>query len=104
MTGEVTITGRVLAIGGLREKTMAAYAAGVGTVLIPAENMTNLDEVDKEVKAGIRFIPCSDAAQVLKEALAPASARPAAPADGESPQTAPFILPLTPPDKPAAVL
>ena len=104
MTGEVTITGRVLAIGGLREKTMAAYAAGVGTVLIPAENMTNLDEVDKEVKAGIRFIPCSDAAQVLKEALAPASTRPAAPADGESPQTAPFILPLTPPDKPAAVL
>jgi len=71
MTGEVTITGRVLAIGGLREKTMAAYAAGVRTVILPAENMNNLDEVDAEVKAGIRFVPCSSASEVLAEALAP---------------------------------
>jgi len=69
MTGEVTITGRVLPIGGLREKTMAAYAAGVKKVLIPAENATNLDEVDAEVRANIEFIPCTFAKDVLAVAL-----------------------------------
>ena len=76
MTGEVTITGRVLAIGGLREKTMAAYAAGVHTVLIPAENMLNLDEVAAEVKEHLVFIPCKTAHDVLDEALLPAAGEP----------------------------
>ncbi|MBP5270628.1 MAG: hypothetical protein ILO42_06700, partial [Clostridia bacterium] len=71
MTGEVTITGRVLAIGGLREKTTAAYAAGIRTVVIPAENMLNLDEVAPEVKEHIIFLPASRAAEVLKIALLP---------------------------------
>ncbi len=70
MTGEVTLTGRVLAIGGLREKTMAAYAAGVTTVLIPDENLSNLDEVDSEVKEKLTFIPCKHARDVLAVALA----------------------------------
>jgi ATP-dependent Lon protease len=70
MTGEVTLTGRVLAIGGLREKTMAAYAAGVTTVLIPDENISNLDEVDSEVKEKLTFIPCKHARDVLAVALA----------------------------------
>ena len=69
MTGEVTITGRVLAIGGLREKTMAAYAAGVRTVLIPEENVPDLEEIDKEVRAGLTFIPCRRACDVLMRAL-----------------------------------
>lgn len=69
MTGEVTLTGRVLAIGGLREKTMAAYAAGIKTVLIPADNEVNLEEVDEEVRANIRFITCRSAGEVLSHAL-----------------------------------
>ena len=104
MTGEVTITGRVLPIGGLREKTMAAYAAGVATVLIPDENMTNLDEVDSEVKAGIKFVPCSDASQVLKEALASPAFLPERPADAPRQDATPFIIPLTAPDNPAVTL
>ena len=71
MTGEITITGRVLAIGGLREKTMAAFTAGVGTVLIPAENMSDLEEIDEEVRNSLQFIPCSSAADVLLNALVP---------------------------------
>jgi len=70
MTGEVTLTGRVLAIGGLREKTMAAYAAGIKTVLIPADNEVNLEEVDEEVRANIKFITCKHADEVLSHALA----------------------------------
>ena len=69
MTGEVTLTGRVLAIGGLREKTMAAYAAGIKTVLIPADNEVNLEEVDDEVRANIKFITCRHANEVLAHAL-----------------------------------
>ncbi len=69
MTGEVTLTGRVLAIGGLREKTMAAYAAGVSTVLIPEENLSNLDEIDSEVKEKLTFVPCKYAKDVLAVAL-----------------------------------
>jgi len=69
MTGEVTLTGRVLAIGGLREKTMAAYSAGIKTVLIPADNEGNLEEVDEEVRANIRFITCRNADEVLAHAL-----------------------------------
>ncbi len=69
MTGEVTLTGRVLAIGGLREKTMAAYAAGIKTVLIPADNEVNLEEIDEEVRASITFIPCRRAEEILSHAL-----------------------------------
>ena len=69
MTGEVTLTGRVLAIGGLREKTMAAYAAGIKTVIIPADNEVNLEEIDDEVRANVRFITCRHADEVLSHAL-----------------------------------
>lgn len=69
MTGEVTLRGRVLEIGGLREKSMAAYRAGVKTVLIPKGNLPNLVEVDDVVKEEIRFIPCDNVRQILKETL-----------------------------------
>lgn len=69
MTGEITLTGRVLAIGGLREKTMAAYSAGIKTVLIPADNEINLEEVDSEVRSSIRFIPCRNIGEVIAHAL-----------------------------------
>ncbi len=69
MTGEVTLTGRVLAIGGLREKTLAAYAAGVTTVLIPEENLPDLEEIDPIVRDALNFIPCRTADEVLAHAL-----------------------------------
>ena len=69
MTGEITLHGRVLPIGGLREKAMAAYKAGVRTVLIPEDNRKDLAEVDKAVLEGVEFICCTEAADVLKQAL-----------------------------------
>jgi ATP-dependent Lon protease len=71
MTGEISLRGRVLAIGGLKEKTMAALTFGVRDVLIPEDNMRNLEELDSAVIKGLNFIPCRTAADVLKNALAP---------------------------------
>ena len=70
MTGEITIRGNVLAIGGLREKTMAAYSAGVWTILIPADNLKVLDKIDPVVRENVTFIPCKKASEVLSNALA----------------------------------
>lgn len=69
MTGEITLRGRVLPIGGLREKTMAALRNHIKTVIIPAENVADLDEVDPLVKASIRFVAAKSIGDVLKEAL-----------------------------------
>ena len=69
MTGEITLRGKVLAIGGLKEKTLAAYRSGVKTVLIPEDNMRDLDEVDKVVLNSLNFIPCKTADDVLTHAL-----------------------------------
>ena len=81
MTGEITLRGRVLAIGGLREKTMAAYRAGVKTVLIPEENLPDLEEVDPVVKKAITFVPAKEVETVLETALI----RPAKAAKHENP-------------------
>ncbi len=78
MTGEVTLTGRVLPIGGLREKTMAAYAAGVHTVLIPDGNRGDLDDIDPEARAALNFIPVTNVRDVLNTALAPKDEKAAA--------------------------
>ena len=69
MTGEVTLRGRVLPIGGLKEKTMAAYRNGIRTVIVPADNVKDLEEIDPTVKAGLRFVPVEQVDQVLAEAL-----------------------------------
>ncbi len=69
MTGEMTLRGRVLAIGGLKEKTMAAYAAGIKTVIIPEDNLPDLEEIDQVVKDGVEFIPAASIETVLKAAL-----------------------------------
>ena len=71
MTGEISLRGNVLAIGGLKEKTMAALTYGVRDVLIPVDNMRNLDELDTAVKEGLNFIPCRKANDVLRHALCP---------------------------------
>ena len=69
MTGEVTLTGRVLAIGGLKEKSMAAYKNGIKTVIIPEDNMPDIKQFDSEVKKAITFVPVSDVNEVLSLAL-----------------------------------
>ena len=69
MTGEITLTGRVLAIGGLREKSTAAYALGIRTILIPRDNLRDLKEVDPTVAAEVSFIPCDTLDDVLDIAL-----------------------------------
>jgi ATP-dependent Lon protease len=70
MTGEVTLRGKVLPIGGLKEKTLAAYRAGIKTVIIPEDNVRDLDEIDAEAREHLEFIPCKSAADVLAHALA----------------------------------
>ena len=70
MTGEITLHGKVLPIGGLREKSMAAYKAGVKTVIMPYDNKPDLEEVDDIVKQNISFIPVKNIENVLENALA----------------------------------
>lgn len=69
MTGEVTIKGRVLQIGGLKEKSMAAYRAGVKIVFIPTENQADLDELDKVVTDNVKFITCDKVDFIIENAL-----------------------------------
>ena len=69
MTGEITLHGKVLPIGGLREKTMAAFKAEIGTVIIPSQNTSDLEEVDDVVKNAIKFVSADDLSTVLDTAL-----------------------------------
>ncbi|MBQ2729476.1 MAG: endopeptidase La [Clostridia bacterium] len=69
MTGELTLTGRVLPIGGLKEKTTAAWNAGIKRVIIPNDNVPDLDEIDPIVRQNLLFIPCKKCDQVLSEIL-----------------------------------
>lgn len=69
MTGEITLHGKVLPIGGLREKTMAAYKEGIRTVIIPKDNAADLDEVDRTVKDNIEFVLAETLTDVLDTAL-----------------------------------
>jgi ATP-dependent Lon protease len=69
MTGEITLRGRVLPIGGLKEKLLAALRAGIKKVLIPEENVKDLAEIGAEVKNGLEIVPVSRADDVLKAAL-----------------------------------
>ena len=69
MTGEITLHGKVLPIGGLREKANAALRAGIKTVLIPHDNQKDLDEIDPKALEMMEFIPCKTVDDVLKVAL-----------------------------------
>ncbi len=70
MTGEITLRGRVLPIGGLKEKLLAALRGGVRTVLIPKENEKDLAEIPENVKQGLEIIPVGTVDEVLARALA----------------------------------
>ncbi|MGM9593194.1 MAG: endopeptidase La [Candidatus Onthomonas sp.] len=87
MTGEVTLRGRVLPIGGLKEKTMAAYRNGIQTVIIPDENEKDLADIDQTVRGALRFVTVEQVDQVLAEALDFSSA-------AVQPQFGPDYLPV----------
>ena len=69
MTGEITLRGKVLPIGGLKEKTIAAYSGGVKNIIIPVGNMKDLADIDPEVRENVNFIPCKTIFDVLKVAF-----------------------------------
>jgi ATP-dependent Lon protease len=73
MTGEVSLTGRVLPIGGVKQKLLAAHRAGITTVLIPQRNEPDLEDVPEKVRAALDIHPVSDVREVLEQALEPAS-------------------------------
>lgn len=92
MTGEVTLRGRVLAIGGLKEKTMAAKRNGIRTVIIPKENRRDLAEIDSVVRESLRFVTAETIDDVLPHALYPAEVR-------EEPQREELIAAFVPVEK-----
>ena len=69
MTGEITLRGKVLPIGGLREKTLAAYRIGIRKVIIPKDNERDLEEIPKEVRDNIEFVLAEDIKTVYENAL-----------------------------------
>ncbi len=98
MTGEVTLRGRVLPVGGVREKALAAVRAGITRVILPARNLQDLRDIPREVKRRVSFVPVSHMDEVLEAALVP-TPRPAWPgrARGEAkPSTLPARAPAGP--------
>ena len=75
MTGEITLRGRVLPIGGLKEKTMAALRSGVTTVILPKDNVKDLEEIDQTVRRALRFLPVETVDAVFAAALVPEDMR-----------------------------
>jgi ATP-dependent Lon protease len=69
MTGEITLRGRVLPIGGLKEKVLAAHRAGIKKVIVPERNRADLDEVPEEIRTGLEFVFASKMEQVIEAAL-----------------------------------
>jgi ATP-dependent Lon protease len=80
MTGEITLRGKVLPIGGLKEKVLAAHRAGISTFILPRKNEKDLDEIPAKVRKQIKLVPVDELDAVLKEALDPA------PAEGKTPE------------------
>jgi ATP-dependent Lon protease len=81
MTGEVTLSGRVLPIGGVKQKLLAAHRAGLTEVVIPARNEPDLEDLPAEIRKELTVHPLADVADVLSLALRPASAEADTPAE-----------------------
>ena len=79
MTGEITLRGKVLPVGGIKEKVLAAHRAGIRSVILPSRNERDLEDVPEELRRQLRFIFVDDAEEVLRHALTPsvADVRPA---------------------------
>jgi len=69
MTGEITLRGRVLPVGGLKEKILAAYQSGIKNIIIPKENIKNIEDIPKQIRKKINFIAVNNIDEVLKTAL-----------------------------------
>ncbi|MCK4308681.1 MAG: endopeptidase La, partial [Candidatus Atribacteria bacterium] len=69
MTGEITLRGRVLPVGGLKEKILAAYQSGIKTIIIPQDNIKNIDDLPNDIKKSLKFISVNNIDDVLKAAL-----------------------------------
>lgn len=89
MTGELTLRGRVLPIGGLKEKLLAAHRGGINTVLIPAENERELSEIPENIKKGLTIVPVATVDEVLERALA----KPLTPIEWTEPADVPIKAP-----------
>jgi ATP-dependent Lon protease len=89
MTGEVTLRGHVLPVGGIKEKVLAAHRAGIRTIVLPERNMHDLDEIPQEVKRQLKFIPVKAIADVLEAALVPARGTPRKDEPKEAPKKRP---------------
>ena len=94
MTGEITLRGRVLPIGGLKEKLLAALRGGLSTVLIPKENEKDLAEIPDNVKSGLTIVPVATVDELLKHALV----GPLAPIEWSEDAAAPAAPVLPPPE------
>lgn len=81
MTGEISLKGKVLPIGGLREKTMAAYKAGVKKILVPKDNERSMIDVDEKIKRNVEFVYCDDVTDVLRHCLSFEGIEEAAPSE-----------------------
>ena len=84
MTGEITLRGRVLPIGGLKEKALGALRAGIKTVIIPAKNKKELEEIPATIKRKLKFIPLQNMDQVLDIALMAPETKPLRKTKGSS--------------------
>jgi ATP-dependent Lon protease len=74
MTGEITLRGKVLPVGGIKEKVLAAHRAGIRTVILPRRNERDVEDVPADVRADLRLVFVDDAAQAVQEALTPVPA------------------------------
>ena len=69
MTGEITLTGKVLAIGGLKEKSLAAYRAGIKTIIIPNDNNKDIEDIPLSIRNKIKIVKAKEVATVLENAI-----------------------------------
>jgi ATP-dependent Lon protease len=83
MTGEITLRGKVLPVGGIKEKVLAAHRAGIRSVILPRLNERDVEDVPEELRKQVRFIFADDAEEVLRHALTPSAA--AAPLESRGP-------------------
>ena len=72
MTGELTLTGRTLPVGGVKEKLLAAHRAGVRTVIVPAKNSIDLERIGEDMNTSLTIVPIEDLSEAIEQALAEA--------------------------------